>query len=377
MPGLLLNREAPNRRSAQPACLSLLPTRFSSAPTLFRYGERARHGKGRARKHSRTLDRRIRGRRVSIPGGPADAILNAADFGVPQDRHRFFLIGTREDQETVAKPPNPTVTPVPESEPAYTGSIPSTSSYRAAPRLADAIADLPNLNRFPSLLAADEVRLSSDGAEAMETSASGYARQLRGLDEDPNDLSHPRDWDKAVLTGSIRTHHTARSIRRFRATRPGETEPVSRFYRLDPQGLCNTLRAGSGSERGAFTSPRPLHPYLPRVLSNREAARLHSFPDWFRIHTTKWHGFRQIGNAVAPLVGRAVGQQVAAALGVRPVKPSQAIALGDLRLIEFTMSHATTYFGVDRAHTPPPRRRIKVDRPLKGKGNDDRAVALV
>ena len=32
-------------------------------------------------------------------------------------------------------------------------------------------------------------------------------------------------------------------------------------------------------------------------LTVREAARLHSFPDWFRLHRTKWHGFRQVGNA--------------------------------------------------------------------------------
>ena len=49
-----------------------------------------------------------------------------------------------------------------------------------------------------------------------------------------------------------------------------------------PEGLCNTLRAGTGSEKGAFTSPRPIHPHMPRVITVREAARLHSYPDWFR-----------------------------------------------------------------------------------------------
>ena len=112
-------------------------------------------------------------------------------------------------------------------------------------------------------------------------------------------------------------------------TKQGETEPVARYYRLQPTGLCNTLRAGSGSERGAFTSPRPLHPTLPRVLSNREAARLHSFPDWFRLHATKWHGFRQVGNAVAPLVGRAVGKEIVGALKLDPPVPTEPLALGD------------------------------------------------
>nr|WP_319923570.1 DNA cytosine methyltransferase [Klebsiella pneumoniae] len=65
-------------------------------------------------------------------------------------------------------------------------------------------------------------------------------------------------------------------------------------------GLCNTLRAGTASDRGAFTSPRPIHPIYPRVITVREAARLHSYPDWFRFHVTKWHGFRQVGNSVPP-----------------------------------------------------------------------------
>lgn len=282
-------------------------------------------------------------------------ILNAADFGVPQDRQRLFLIGTRDDQVLTASPPDPTVSPVPKRFGAPRSANPKDLSL--GPSVSDAIGDLPNLNRFPSLLVSDAVRLSRETLGEIEHRASDYARRLRGLDEDPQDLSYPRLWDKFWLTGSARTEHTQASIRRFRATKPGETEPISRFYRLDPDGLCNTLRAGSGSERGAFTSPRPLHPSLPRVLSNREAARLHSFPDWFRFHTTKWHGFRQIGNAVAPLVGRAVGRQIVAALGVEPSKPKAPFPTQCAELIEFTMSDAIDYFGVDRASVPRPRTR--------------------
>lgn len=43
----------------------------------------------------------------------------------------------------------------------------------------------------------------------------------------------------------------------------------------------------TGYERGSFMAPRPIHPTRPRVISPREAARLHSFPDWFRFHVTK------------------------------------------------------------------------------------------
>lgn len=174
---------------------------------------------------------------------------------------------------------------------------------------------------------------------------------------DGDDLSYPRDWDCRLLTSSARTDHTAKSQARFRRTPHGETEPISRFYKLDPEGLCNTLRAGSGSERGAFTSPRPIHPFLPRVLSNREAARLHSFPDWFRVHATKWHGFRQIGNAVVPLVGRAVGAAVVSALGLHPAAPTEPLPMGDVALLRMTMRQAANHFDADEAFMPAKRTR--------------------
>ena len=282
-------------------------------------------------------------------------VLNAADFGVPQERYRLFLIGTRNDQAVIARAPEPSVQAVPKRY------IPQKERVRSdlpsGPTVWDAIGDLPNPSRFPSLFTSDEVLLSRRAVEAMESTASSYARLLRCLDREDSDLSYPRRWNSALLTGSLRTVHTDKSIRRFRLTKPGDTEPISRFYRLDPKGLCNTLRAGSGSERGAFTSPRPLHPFLPRVLSNREAARLHSFPDWFRLHATKWHGFRQIGNAVAPLVGRAVGREVVEALNLAPISPEQTLRLGETHLLELTMQGAAAHFGVDNDAIPPPRVR--------------------
>ena len=49
---------------------------------------------------------------------------------------------------------------------------------------------------------------------------------------------------------------------------------------------------------------------LFRCITVREAARLHSFPDWFVFRGTRWHGFRQIGNSVPPLLAKAVAEAV-------------------------------------------------------------------
>ena len=252
------------------------------------------------------------GYRVQLPY----KVLNAADHGVPQDRKRLFLLASRADQAMAAYP-------------------------AGAPRVTvmDAIGDLPDADRFDALLRSDHV------ATALRA-RSAYAQRLRGEAHDPQDWSHPRQWNPKLLTASTRTAHTALSRERFRATAPGSIEPVSRFLKLDPAGVCNTLRAGTDSARGAFTSPRPIHPRWPRVITVREAARLHSYPDWFRFHATKWHGFRQIGNSVPPLLARAVASQLVLAMGLQPPKPAKPLALGAEAMLNYTMADAVRRYGL-------------------------------
>jgi DNA (cytosine-5)-methyltransferase 1 len=244
-------------------------------------------------------------------------VLSAADYGVPQERHRLFLLGARESCEL----------------PSY----PAPRKMRVT--VAEAIEDLPEADDFPELMERDWI-------EAEFGTPSAYARRLCGLANRAEDFGYRRVFDRGILTSSLRTDHTALSRRRFAETAFGKTEPVSRFYKLDPEGQCNTIRSGTASDRGAFTSPRPIHPYSPRCITNREAARLHSYPDWFRFHVTKWHGFRQIGNSVPPLLAKAVAAQIMAALGATPSVPSKALELGDPALLEFTMAQAATRYGV-------------------------------
>lgn len=255
-------------------------------------------------------------------------VLNAADYGVPQSRYRLFLLGARRGL------------PLPEY-PLPTGKA----------TVLDAIGDIPDADKFPELSERDWVK-------ADFKTRSMYARRLRGFENDPSDFSYKRAYNTDILTSSFRTKHTALSKRRFLRTSLGDTEAVSRFHKLNPNGVCNTLRAGTGSDRGAFTSPRPIHPYYPRVITVREAARIHSYPDWFRFHVTKWHGFRQIGNSVPPLLGRAVASCVGQALKYRPVKPRNCMVLGNPRLLEFTMTEAADYFGISREIMG---KRIRVD----------------
>lgn len=246
-------------------------------------------------------------------------VLNAVDFCVPQNRERLFLIAAREDQK------------LPQYPQPYHGRI----------TIEDAISDLPDADQYERLLSDDSVSVQWE-------TTKNYARQLRGQSPDDTDFSYKRDFDSGCLTASWRTIHGTISQKRFLAAPQGETEPHSRFFKLAWGGQSNTLRAGTDSARGGFTSPRPIHPTLPRVITVREAARIHSYPDWFRFNKTKWHGFREIGNSVPPRLARAVGKEVITALGMKPEKPKVPIKTGDESLLEFDMRAAAEFFGVSR-----------------------------
>lgn len=255
-------------------------------------------------------------------------VLNAADYGVPQDRRRLFLMGTKKGNV-----------------------LPSYPDPTGNTTVKDAIGDLPDAESLPELWERDWVATKYGRG-------STYAAKLRGTKVDPTDFSHRRTFDPSLLTSSLLTEHTKLSKQRFSATTPGEVEPVSRFKRLALDGVCNTLRAGTASDRGAFTSPRPIHPIYPRVITVREAARLHSYPDWFRFHATKWHGFRQIGNSVPPMLGRAVAEQIMKALGKKPQVPKESIDLGEESLLLVSMRDAASSFGVASNVIPQRIRRI-------------------
>jgi DNA (cytosine-5)-methyltransferase 1 len=146
----------------------------------------------------------------------------------------------------------------------------------------------------------------------------------------------------------MRTGHTDISIRRFAETAAGDVEPISRFFKLPDDGLSNTLRAGTDASRGAFTSPRPIHFKYPRCITVREMARLHGFPDWFRLHSTKWHGARQIGNAVPPPLARSIASAIMVAAGIKPTRPKGMVSQGDLSLIRMDISGASRHWGIAR-----------------------------
>lgn len=232
--------------------------------------------------------------------------LRAVDFGVPQRRERVFLLIHRMDQVAPAYP-----------EPTH--SINPDFLLHATPTVADALDGLPDADDYPELYDRHWVRTEHPSP------TSRYGMSMRGLLNDAEDLSYRRQWDTGLLTCSQLTRHEADSIERFKVVRPGGSEPKSRRHRLDPDGTSLTLRAGSDALRGSFTSVVPIHPKGTRVITVREAARLHGFGDHVELSPIKIQGYRQIGNSVIPAMGRAVGRQIMKAAGLSPCAPTEVL----------------------------------------------------
>lgn len=283
-------------------------------------------------KHRMLLDALIdafsdHGYRVQIPW----RVLNAVNYGVPQNRQRLFLLGA---QKGISLPTYPVETF------SLGLNMNQGTDRKPTPTCFDAIEDLPRIERWATLESSDSVKYRPGKAR------SRYACELRCETKAAWHFGYQRKWDPDILTSSMRTVHTDISRRRFAETVEGQVEPISRFFKLSRNGVCNTLRAGTDAARGAFTSPRPIHFNYPRCITVREMARLHGYPDWFRFHITKWHGARQVGNSVPPPLARAVAGSIIESLGIVPRRPSVTLVLGLPELLAMDMGEAANYWNV-------------------------------
>jgi DNA (cytosine-5)-methyltransferase 1 len=174
--------------------------------------------------------------------------------------------------------------------------------------VADAIMDLPD----PSNARPDGLGEYWAAYARNNRQLSAYALAARKMP--PTHLGAKRARE-ALSVGRVSglkpTEHTEEVIARFSQLRQGEVDEISRALRLDKKGLCPTLRAGTGSDKGSFQAVRPIHPTKARAISVREAARLQGFPDWFMFHPTVWHSCRMIGNSVSPIFAHRVLEMVA------------------------------------------------------------------
>ncbi|MCZ7537786.1 MAG: DNA cytosine methyltransferase [Acidimicrobiia bacterium] len=136
----------------------------------------------------------------------------------------------------------------------------------------------------------------------------------------------------------------------------GKREPQSRLPKLDPKKPSPTLRAGTGREHGSHTPVRPVHYSLPRVITVREAARLHAFPDWFGFTRRDGMPSGRLEFSPPPPLGRAVASALVA-VAWRDACGHGAVELGDAERLKLSLGEAARELNVPASQLPPPRRR--------------------
>jgi DNA (cytosine-5)-methyltransferase 1 len=244
----------------------------------------------RVQKESRARGYRVHGQ-----------IEDAWELGVPQKRRRQLIIGVRRDL------------------PGY--FLPQTKAApRAEPRLwlGVALGDLPILR-------------AGGGEDERDYDLPPRAHHLQDYgNSGRNYLFNALEIDRAPkLTNHVARPHSDRDLRDFMRLHEGENSAVAmrdrgvrfefpydkstfqdRYTRQSRWYPCSTIVAHLSRDGLMF-----IHPTQNRSLTPREAARIQSFPDWFRFPAARGTSFRLIGNAVPPLVAEAVGLAVKEFMG--------------------------------------------------------------
>lgn len=211
--------------------------------------------------------------------------LKASDYGAPTSRERVFFIGYRQDipmqletkdfkKEKVSK-----ITTVSEA-----------------------------LQGLPSYIRSDWLTKDQSWKQVKHVSTPYFDKYVNGnIPEGMGDEEAVRLYkEKGLVSGNFGTRHSPEVQKRYRSLKQGQLDKVARSVRLKADGLCPTLRAGTGADKGSYQAVRPIHPTANRVITPREAARLQGFPDWFQFAPSKWHSFRQIGNSVSPILAESI-----------------------------------------------------------------------
>lgn len=221
--------------------------------------------------------------------------INASEYGAPTTRKRYFFIGFRD---------HPAIQPftIEDIERMKVMTYEQT-------RVEAALEGIPANIHFSSKSSGIKTLLDNYYDPNIKHMQSDFFYR-RVTDMRPlgvGDDEYIKQYKiKHEVNGCFPTKHTISVRRRYAHLAYGQRDCISRSTKLDPQGFCPTLRAGTGPEKGSFQAVRPIHYQYPRVITPREAARLQGFPDWYKLPNTIWHGFRQIGNSVSPIAAERV-----------------------------------------------------------------------
>ena len=207
--------------------------------------------------------------------------LKAEEHGVPQERRRLFFIANRSG-----------VT-IPWPEPSNDGEhIPFNS-------VEDAIFDLPPIGNGegkPEQKYPQKKKLTSYQQEMRNGGTTVYNHVAPRLSE--TNLERMKYIPQGGSWRDIPHHLLPAGMQKAK-----RSDHTKRYGRLHPKGLSSTILTKCDIHWGAY-----IHPLYDRTITVREAARFQSFPDSFIFQGPRTEQYRQVGNAVPPLLGKAVAE---------------------------------------------------------------------
>lgn len=221
----------------------------------------------------------------------AKGILSAASFGAPQKRMRFVILGIKLSTTTGISMPS--------------GELEEKDFHTVE----DAIKDLEDVETALSV---------ADGDKGIQLTGqpmciSSLGRQLR---------------NSPILYNHVATETTPTALARFKAIKQGENfhslPPELKSTYSDAERTQNTiyLRLKYNEPSGTVVNVRKsmwIHPVKDRALSIREAARLQTFPDSYIFCGLKNAQYQQIGNAVPPILAKAIAEHLCKYLDNTPI----------------------------------------------------------
>lgn len=271
-------------------------------------------------------------------------LLDAANFGVPQHRNRLFFIGNRIDAENpdmkkweTHRPPRndeekkikyrqASSDPAKKSQSSLNGFVEDhgsgefptfvkNTSKEPWNTVADAILDLPPVT--------PKGEIPPTKAEKYEIGpVSEYQHWARDLPEDGS-------WEDMPLHNHECRGHNMRDLTLYKLLGEGvsyiigdipeEHQPYrsdifsDKIKKQNPGEPSTTVVAHLYKDGHMF-----VHPREARSITVREAARLQSFRDSFEFPVSRTQGFKQVGNAVPPLLAQAIGTAIRTEVLERP-----------------------------------------------------------